>query len=296
MYSGPIAEAIVAKIGITTGADGSVISSGKTTLADLAAYQPKKRAPVCIACLAYRGCGTGPPSSGGLAVTQALGVVENFSLVPYAPTMLDPEGGKPTVTGVHLVSEAERLAYADHGKYVADADFVPLPGMGVCTMFDKNYLRQRASMASSVRSMGVTQPGDLGPVSLGSDTGPLENGTTKGTVMDKQRNVVTMTTTVASSMGSYHMASGFILNNQLTDFSSLPADAGGGTIIQYVIKALVGVLDWKLDAQQATSMADFGAANSATTNVGAEHPDIDASNGGANNPLVTCACWVTRCR
>lgn len=128
-------------------------------------------------------------------------------------------------------------------------------------------------------------------------------------------------------MGSYHMARGILLNNQLTDFSASPTDSnglpvanrvapgkrprstmaptmvfngsapgdfvmatgspGGGTIIQYVVKTLVGALDWKLDAQQATSMVDFGASNSATTNVGGEHPNIDATSNGANDPLVT---------
>ena len=139
-----------------------------------------------------------------------------------------------------------------------------------------------------------------------------------------------MTTTVESGFGSFHMTQGFILNNQLTDFSATPTDdagapianrvaagkrprssmaptlvfktaadgtrgdfymgtgsPGGSTIIQYVVKTLVGVLDWGLDAQQATSLVDFGAANSPTTNVGGEHPNIDAANNGADDPLVT---------
>jgi gamma-glutamyltranspeptidase len=261
----------------------------------------------------------GPPSSGGIAVTQALGILENFSLAQLAPTNLDLEGGKPTVMGVHLVSEAERLAYADRNKYVADADYVPLPGMGVSTMLDKTYLRQRASLVSLVSSIGTALPGDLGPIPMGSDTGPLESGTSQVTVVDRAGNAVSMTTTVESTLGSYHMTNGFILNNQLTDFSSTPADAagdpianrlapgkrprssmaptlvfkvaadggigdfvmatgspGGSTIIQYVIKTLVGALDWGLDAQQATNLVDFGSADGATTNVGGEHPNIDA--------------------
>ncbi len=330
LYSGPIAQAIVDKIGIAAGVDGSVITPGKTTLADLAGYRAKKREPVCITYRTNWVCGMGPPSSGGLAVTQALGILENFSLAQFAPTSLDLEGGKPTVMGVHLVSEAERLAYADRNKYVADADFVPLPGMGVSTMLDKTYLRQRASLLSLVTSIGTAPPGDLGPIPMGSDTGPLESGTSQVTVVDRAGNAVSMTTTVESTLGSYHMTNGFILNNQLTDFSFTPTDAagdpianrlapgkrprssmaptmvfkvaadggmgdfvmatgspGGSTIIQYVLKTVVGALDWGLDAQQATNLVDFGSANGAVTNVGGEHPNIDATNNGDNDPLVT---------
>ena len=86
----------------------------------------------------------GPPSSGGIAVAQALGILENFDLGLFAPTAIDIEGGKPSVFGVHLVSEAERLAYADRDKYVADTDFVPLPGGTWDTMLNKPYLRSRA--------------------------------------------------------------------------------------------------------------------------------------------------------
>lgn len=330
LYSGTIAQAIVDKIGVSAGIDGSVITPGKTTLADLANYKAKKREPVCIVYRVNWVCGMPPPSSGGIAVAQALGILENFSLAQYAPTAIDLEGGKPTVMGVHLVSEAERLAYADRDKYVADADYVPLPGNGVATMLDKNYLLQRASLISLATSGGVRAPGDLGPIPMGSDTGPLENGTTQITIVDADGNVLSMTTTVESTLGSYHMTHGFILNNQLTDFSSSPVDAngdpianrvapgkrprssmaptlvfkvaadggkgdfvmatgspGGSTIIQYVIKTVVGALDWGLDAQQATNLVDFGAANSATTNVGGEHPNIDASDNGDHDPLVT---------
>jgi gamma-glutamyltranspeptidase/glutathione hydrolase len=150
------------------------------------------------------------------------------------------------------------------------------------------------------------------------------------TIVDKEGNVAVMTTTVESSFGSFHMTQGFILNNQLTDFSAAPTDntgtpianrvqankrprssmaptlvfrqagdgsmgdfamatgsPGGATIIQYVVKTLVGVLDWGLNAQQATAMVDFGASNSPTTNVGGEHPNVNATSSGANDPLVT---------
>jgi gamma-glutamyltranspeptidase/glutathione hydrolase len=197
-------------------------------------------------------------------------------------------------------------------------------------MLDKAYLRGRADLISFTRSMGTAQPGNLGAVPL-AISGPVpEAGTTHMTIVDKQGNVVSMTTTVESGFGSWHMARGFILNNQLTDFNVAPTDGagvpianrvqagkrprssmaptlvfrqtadggmgdfvmgtgspGGATIIQFVVKTLVGVIDWGLDAQQATSMVDFGAGNSTTTNIGIEHPNIVSTNSGANDPLIS---------
>ena len=331
LYTGPIAQAIVDKINATTNASsGAAITPGKTTLADLAGYQAKRRDPICTTYRAYTVCGMGPPSSGGITVASALGILENFNLGLYPPTMIDGEGGKPSVFGVHLVSEAERLAYADRDKYIADTDFVPLPGGSADTMLNKPYLRSRAGLISFTSSMGTAMPGNLGPVTpLGVAVTP-ESGTTHMTIVDREGNAVVMTTTVESTFGSYHMTNGFVLNNQLTDFSFAPTDAmgapianavaagkrprssmaptlvfrtaadgsrgdffmgtgspGGSTIIQYVAKTIIGAVDWGLDAQQATSLVDFGAANSATTNVGGEHPNIDATNTGNNDPLVT---------
>ena len=331
LYTGALAQAIVAKIGSALAADGvTAITPGKTTLADLAAYQARKREPVCTTYRAYWVCGMGPPSSGGITVASSLGILENFYLGNLQPTALDANGGKPTVMGVHLVSEANRLAYADRDKYIADTDFVALPGGSWDAMLDKTYLRGRADLISFNRSMGTALPGNLGAVPLAVGAGPAEAGTTHMTIVDKKGNVVVMTTTVESGFGSWHMTNGFILNNQLTDFSIAPTDAagvkvanritagkrprssmsptlvfakaadgsrgdflmgtgspGGSNIIQYVTKTLVGVLDWGLDAQQATSMVDFGAANSVATNVGGEHPNIDLSNGGANDTLIS---------
>lgn len=329
-YTGPVAQGIVDKIRVTSGGTPAVaITPGLTTLADLAGYQAKRRDPVCTTYRSYWVCGMSPPSSGGIAVAQSLSILENFDMAAYKPTGIDLEGGKPTVLGVHLVSEANRLAYADRDKYVADTDFVPLPGGSTAAMLDKNYLKARASLISTSRSMGTAQPGVFGTAPLGR-TSVNENGTTHFTIVDRQGNALSMTTTVEASMGSFHMTQGFLLNNQLTDFSATPTDSaglpvankvepgkrprssmaptlvfaknadgsignfvlgtgspGGATIIQYVTKTLVGALDWGLNAQQATSLVDFGAANSPTTNVGGEHPRIDTSNGGNNDPLIT---------
>ncbi|MPT07204.1 MAG: gamma-glutamyltransferase, partial [Delftia sp.] len=211
---------------------------------------------------------------------------------------------------------------------VADTDFVSLPGGSPALMLDKSYLRQRAALISTTKSMGTAQAGNFGTPSQGV-VDVKEAGTTHMSIVDAKGNALSMTTTVESSMGSFHVTRGFVLNNQLTDFAAIPSTAdgpvanrvqpgkrprssmaptlvfdlktdgtagdfkmatgspGGSTIIQYVTKTLVGALDWGLDAQQATSMVDFGAANSPTTNVGGEHPNINTANGGNDDPLVS---------
>lgn len=325
-YSGAIAQDIVDEIADTTGD----ITPGLTTLADLSGYRSKKREAVCTTYRAYHICGMPPPSSGGITVASALGILENFNMAQYAPVSPDRDGGRPDVMGIHLVTEAERLAYADRNKYIADTDYVPLPGGSWDTMLNKDYLAARASLISMTASMGVAEAGDLGPVPLGIDTTP-ESGTSHVSIVDKEGNVVVMTTTIEGGFGAYHMTrSGFLLNNELTDFSSSPTDAegnpianrlapgkrprssmaptlvfratpdggagefmmatgspGGAAIIQYVVKTLVGSLDWGLDAQQAVSMISFGTSNSPTTGIGGEHPLVDASDSGNNDPLVT---------
>ena len=331
IMTGPIAQDIVNKIQITRAAnDNSVITPGKTTLADMAAYQVKVRTPVCTTYRVYTICGMPPPTSGGITVASAMGILENFDMAQYKPTAIDGEGGKPTVLGVHLVSEAERLAYSDRDKYIADTDFVPLPRNTWDTLLNKPYLKSRAALIKLTASMGTatagvfSTPGDR----QGIDTTP-DNGTSHFTIVDGSGNVVSATTTVESGMGSFHMSNGMILNNQLTDFSATPTDAagapiansvaankrprssmsptlvfrtnaagqpgdfvmatgspGGSTIPQYVVKTLVGVLDWGLDAQQSSNLVDFGASNSVTTTLGGEHPNIDTTNNGANDPLL----------
>jgi len=326
-YGGAMAQDIVDEIADTTGG----ITPGQTTLADLAAYRSVKREAVCTSYRNVWVCGMPPPSSGGLAVAQALGILQNFDLSLHKPTALDINGGKPQAFGVHLVAEAQRLAYADRDKFVADTDFVPLPGGSTDAMLNTSYLRTRASLIDLTRSMGTAAPGALataGP--LGTHGPSAENGTTQVSVVDGRGNVVSLTTTIESGFGAFHMTrGGFLLNNQLTDFSAAPTDGtgapianrvaaskrprssmaptlvfrtgtdglrsefrmvtgspGGATIIQYVTKTVVGFVDWGLDAQQATSMVAFGAANTATTNVGGEHPNVDLSNGGNNDALI----------
>ncbi|HEX3545304.1 MAG TPA: gamma-glutamyltransferase family protein [Mycobacterium sp.] len=326
-YTGDIAREIVAAAADTSG--------GRTpslmTVRDLSGYTAKKREPLCTA---YRGkqiCGMPPPSSGGIAVAATLGMLEHFPMGNYKPTDIDLNGGRPDVMGVHLVSEAERLAYADRDKYVADTDFVALPGGSPETLLGSGYLAGRAALISQQHTMGTAKPGEFGPPTT-PPVGVPEHGTSHISIIDAQGNAASMTTTVESAFGSFHMADGFILNNQLTDFSAQPigpdgaplpnrvepgkrprstmsptlvfersgsghgplyavaGSPGGAVIIQFVVKTLVGMLDWGLDPQQAVSMVDFGAANSAQTNVGGEHPIIDTSGppglAGDHDPLV----------
>ena len=331
-YTGPIAQSIVNKIKVTSsgGANPVAITPGLTELSDLANYKAIKREPVCTTYRNYWVCGMGPPSSGGIAVAQSLGILENFDLSAsqYLPTVVNSEGGKPSVAAVHLISESQRLAYADRNKYVADTDFVPLPGNGVSSMVAKDYLKTRAALISKTKSMGTAQAGVFSTATALGSSAAEGNGTTHMSIVDKHGNALVMTTTIESGMGSYHFTRGFLLNNQLTDFSFEPSDAsglianrigplkrprssmaptlvltkatdgsrgdfvmatgspGGASIIQFVVKTVVSALDWKLDAQQATSMVNFGAANSSTTGVGGEHPSIDVTNSGLNDPLL----------
>ena len=234
IHTGPIAADIVAKIASTSAPDGTVTTPGKTTLSDLAAYEVKRREPVCTTYRnAYWVCGAPPPTSGGIIVASALGVIETFDMASLKPNAIDREGGKATVMGVHLITEAERLAYADRDKYVADTDFVPLPGGTWNTMLNKGYLKSRAGLILTTKSMGTAQPGNLGVVPL-AVANTIEHGTNQFTIVDAAGNVLTATTTVESSMGSFHMTNGFLLNNQLTDFSAAPTDAAGVPIANRV--------------------------------------------------------------
>ena len=336
-YTGPIAQSIVDKIKVTSaGATTTVaITPGLMELSDLANYKAVKRTPVCGNYRATVVCGMGPPSSGGIAVAQTLGILDNFNLAALPPTGINIEGGKPAVQAVHLVSEAQRLAFADRNKYVADTDFVALPGLGVSSMLDRAYLKSRADLISTSRSMGTATAGVFATAQAQGASAAEGNGTTHMSIVDAAGNVVVMTSTIEGSMGSFRLTRGFLLNHQLTDFEFVPVDAagapianriqplkrprssmaptivfnrapdgsrgdflmatgsvGGAPIIQFVVKAVVSAVDWGFDAQQSSSMVNFGAANSVTTSVGGEHPAIDATTpagglAGGNDSLIT---------
>jgi gamma-glutamyltranspeptidase/glutathione hydrolase len=232
-YGGEIAQAIVDEIGTSRSAAGAPITPGSTNLADVAGYEAKRRDPVCITYRTRWVCGMPPPSSGGLAVAETLGVLESFDLAMYRPAILDADGGKPQVAGVHLVAEAERLAYADRDKYVADADVVPLPGGSADTLLNKPYLQMRARMIRMDASLGTAEAGDFGGAPQGVDRTD-EHGTTQVTIVDAEGNALAMTSTVEGVFGAFRVTRGFVLNNQLTDFSAAPADDRGAPIANRV--------------------------------------------------------------
>ena len=322
-YTGDIAHDIVAEASDTSDSRTPSLMTNE----DLAGYAAKRREPLCMT---YRGrqiCGMPTPSSGGVTVAATLGILEHLPMGDYPPSRVDLNGGRPSVMGVHLVSEAERLAYADRDKYVADADFVGLPGGSLSTLIDPGYLAGRAALISLQRCMGTAKPGDFG---MPTDAAPpgREHGTSHVSIIDSYGNAASFTTTIESPFGAFHMVDGFVLNNELTDFAveprtpdgslvanrvqpgkrprssmaptlvfdSSPAgrgalfavtgSPGGSTIIQYVVKTLVAMLDWGLNPQQAVSLVDFGAENSPQTNVGGEDPEINTSDNGDHDPLV----------
>jgi len=291
-YRGHIARDIAAKV------QGHPTNPGGLTAADIAGYKAKEREPLCSDYRIYTVCGMPPPSSGGVAIAQILGILENSKIGDYAPV-----NGVITADAIHLMSEAERLAYADRNRYVADTDFVPLPGKGASGLLDKSYLRQRATLIGD-KSMGRARAGVPAEVKVawGDDTALDKPSTSHLVVVDGFGNGISMTTSVEDAFGSRQMVDGFLLNNQLTDFSWDSVDEngpianrvqpgkrprssmaptlvfdkqtkklvlaagspGGSTIINYVAKMLVGTLDWKLDVQQAISLPNFGSRNGPT--------------------------------
>jgi gamma-glutamyltranspeptidase/glutathione hydrolase len=285
-YTGDIARDIVAAV------RQAPANAGHMTEADLANYRAQERAPVCGPYRDYTICSMGPPSSGGLTVLQLLGILQHFEL----GTM---RAG--SVQALHLFSEAARLAYADRELYMADADFVPVPTRG---LLDPAYLKSRAALIRPDRAMGKANPGRPPGSSTqrwGHET-PLEFPSTSHiSIVDRAGNAVSMTATIEAVFGSRLMARGFLLNNQLTDFS-FPSEndgrqlanrpepgkrprssmapvivmdkdgrlvlalgsAGGSAIINYVAKTIVGVLDWGLDVQRAIDLPNAGSRGGAT--------------------------------
>ncbi|HEX8786596.1 MAG TPA: gamma-glutamyltransferase [Telluria sp.] len=294
-YTGHIARDIEAKV------KSHPTNPGLLTAADIAAYQAKERPPVCNDYRAWTVCGMPPPSSGGIAIAQMLGMFENFDMKSLAPA-----NGVPGTDAVHLFSEVGRLAYADRDKYAADTDFVPLPGRGIPALLDKNYLAQRAKLVNMQHSMGKAEAGHPPGVETawnwGMDNAIEAHSTSHIVAVDKYGAGFSMTTSVEDAFGSRQMVDGFILNNQLTDFSFASRDAsgpianrvepgkrprsamsptivfdkktgqfveavgspGGPLIINYVAKVLVGTLDWGMDMQQAIALPNFGSRNGPT--------------------------------
>jgi len=273
-YVGPNAQAVVAAV------DGATHNPSKMTAGDIASYDAKPRTPVCGSYRGYRICGMGPSSSGGITVFAALKQLERFDLAGLGPQ---------SPTAWHLIAESERLAYADRDKYVGDSEFVSVPLAG---MADPAYLASRSALISPDKTLAHAEAGTPpGAPAVCAQALQPERGTSHFVAVDKWGGVVSETSTIESSFGSGLMVNGFYLNNELTDFSFLPAKdgcavanrveggkrprssmsptivygpdgkvrlavgaAGGSTIPAQVIKAIVGVIDFHLTAQQALAL------------------------------------------
>jgi len=283
-YAGGIARDIVA-------AAAAHPRPGDLTEQDFAAYRALERNAVCGSYRAHRICGMPPPSSGGIAVLAILGVLEHFPMAAVRPV---------SSQAVHLFSEAGRLAYADRDHYVGDPDFVRVPTAG---LIEPGYLRERALLVNPEKSMARASPGKPAgaPIALGADATLESTGTSHLSVIDAQGNAVAMTTTIESAFGSRVLVHGFLLNNQLTDFSFVPDEGGrpvanrvaggkrprsamaptfvfapdgrlwmslgspgGSAIINYVAKTLVGTIDWQLPLQRAIAAPNMGSRNHET--------------------------------
>lgn len=216
-YEGNIAADIAAAV------QNDLNIPGDMTINDLANYNIVVRSPVCIKYRGHNVCGMGPPSSGALAVGQILGILENFDLSSGQPLSLQ---------SVHLFTQAGRLAFADRGLYVGDPDFVSVPVKG---MLNKGYLKTRARMITR-RDMGTAQPGVPPGASRANapDNSVAASGTSHVSIVDQYGNALSMTTTIESSFGNGVMVRGFLLNNELTDFSFDPIDDSGRPIANRV--------------------------------------------------------------
>jgi gamma-glutamyltranspeptidase/glutathione hydrolase len=264
---------------------------GDMTLDDLASYRVVEREPVCSAYRGYRVCGM-PPPGGGVTVLQMLGILRHVDMAGVAPLSVD---------AVHYFSEAGRLAYADRERYLADPAYIDVP---VAAMLDEAYLKRRAALIRPERSMGRAEPGEPvagGLARFGQGNDAPQPSTSHLVAVDAQGNVVSMTTTIEAAFGSKIFVHGFLLNNELTDFSRTAMDAqgrlaanrvqggkrprsamsptivfrdgqpvlavgapGGPAIINFVAQTLVGVLDWGLNVQQAVAQPHFGSRNGCT--------------------------------
>jgi gamma-glutamyltranspeptidase/glutathione hydrolase len=263
LYEGPVADEIVARV------HGNA-RPGTLSAADLADYRPVEREPVCGPYRVWIVCGMPPPSSGGLAVLQALELLEPFKLAQDQPDDL---------RSLHLIAEASRLAFADRNRYVGDPAFVDVP---VAKLLSPGYIAERRKLISLDKDMGTAAPGN---------PNYPEHGTSHMAIVDRWGNAVSFTTTIEAPFGSQMMVRGFILNNELTDFSPLPevggrpvanrvqpgkrprssmsptlvldkdgrlvaaaGSAGGAHIIGDTLQVLIAMLDWNMSPQASLAL------------------------------------------
>ena len=212
-YEGEVAEAIVATVRGTA-------NPGDMSLEDLSGYQAKRRDALCRPYRQWQVCGMPPPTSGGVAVLQILGLLERFDLAA-----LDPNGAD----AAHLIAEAGRLAFADRNQFLADDDFVAVP---LDALLDPAYLARRSALITLDGSLGKAKPG-LSSESAAMPSQDDPPSTSHLVVVDGKGNAVSMTSSIESAFGARHMVRGFLLNNELTDFSFRP-EAGGRPVANRV--------------------------------------------------------------
>jgi gamma-glutamyltranspeptidase/glutathione hydrolase len=283
-YEGPIARDIADTV------QHDPRKAGSLTAEDLARYRAIEREPVCVAYRLHRVCGMGPSSSGGVTAGQVLGLIEPYDLgsAPLGPR------------AAHLIVEAERLAFADRALYLADPDFVSVPVAG---LLDSDYLAQRRGLIDPTRALGKVAAGSppnvkQGAFGVGRSREP--GGTSHISIVDGEGDAFAMTTSIESAFGARTMVRGFLLNNQLTDFSFGPTDEhgrpvanrveggkrprssmsptivlgpdglryvfgspGGAAIILYNVKTIIALIDWSLDAAKAAALVNFGSVEKA---------------------------------
>lgn len=274
-YQGKIARDIVDKV------KAAVWNPGVLSLADFATYQVKERPAVCIEYRKHDVCGMGPPSSGALTVGQILGLLEPYDIAAMGPR--SPQSWR-------LIGDASRLAFADRGRYMADIDFVPMPLTG---LLDKTYLTERSRLLDRKTALETVDPGmpSFSHAMKWADDNAIElPSTSHFSIVDIYGNAVSMTTTIENGFGSRLMVNGFMLNNELTDFSFrthsdgvpianalspgkrprssmaptivmkddkpliVTGSPGGSRIIGYVAQSLIGMIDWNMSPQEAINM------------------------------------------
>ena len=284
-YQGWIAKKIVNAV------QHSAIAPGRLTLADMKNYQAQELPAVCGPYRQYQVCGMAPPSSGGVAVIQILGQLEQFDIAKLS--MADAEFA-------HLFTQSSRLAFADRNRYIADSNFVAVPTQG---LISKPYMAKRGKLINSEQDMGMAQAGTpQGALAQADDNAFELPSTSHISIVDQEGNAISMTTSVEMGFGSAVMVEGFILNNQLTDFSLSPkrngqwvanrlqpgkrprssmapmmvfnqdkslklvlGSPGGSRIINYVAQTMIAMLDWQLDPQSAINLPRVTNRNKVTT-------------------------------
>ncbi len=273
-YTGEIAADIVTAV-------RDAVRPGLLQNVDMALYRVKQRKATCMSYRGHDVCGMGPPSSGGLTVGQILGLMTPFDLAEMDAR--DPQAWR-------LIGDASRLAFADRGRYMADSDYVPVPVKGLLA---EDYLADRAQLLRRDTALGDVTPGtpDFDHALNWADDDAIELPSTSHiSIVDRYGNALSMTTTIENGFGSRVMVRGFLLNNELTDFSFhsnrdgrpvanrvepgkrprssmaptivlkdgrptlVLGSPGGSRIIGYVAKTIIAHLDWGLDVQQSVAL------------------------------------------